>query len=361
MKKIIFFIESMRVGGAQKNLYYLINNLSKTKHIIYLVTFNGASIDYKLDKNIHIIELNLSGFSNNIFVSLTKNLIKILKFRITIKKIDPEVVISFISTTNVLVIFASLFLKKKIIISERNDPEKQKIGKIWTFLRLISYRLASLITINSIHGYEFIKNKMRIKKVKYIPNFFIRKPEQKGKANLKNFILAVGRLHTQKGFDILINDFVKFKNQKKNNLKLVILGEGDELNYLKKLVPKRYKDEILFLGKTDPSPYYKGCKLFVIPSRYEGSPNVLFEAMAFGLTIIVRKSSKEIQNYLKNMSNAILIDRDKYINSIDEGIDFCMKNEHLAKKFGINAKKSINSYDNRKILKKWTEMINQAM
>ena len=154
---------------------------------------------------------------------------------------------------------------------------------------------------------------------------------------------------------------LNLKIKKKNNLKLVILGEGDELNYLKKLVPKRYKDEILFLGKIDPSPYYKGCKLFVIPSRYEGSPNVLFEAMAFGLTIIVRKSSKEIQNYLKNMSNAILIDRDKYINSIDEGIDFCMKNEHLAKKFGINARKSINSYDNRKILKKWTEMINQAM
>ena len=61
------------------------------------------------------------------------------------------------------------------------------------------------------------------------------------------------------------------------------------------------------------------------------------------------------------MSNAILIDRDKNINSIDEGINFCIKNQDLAKKFGINAKKSINSYDNRKILKKWTEMINQAM
>ena len=361
MKKIIFFIESMRVGGAQKNLYYLINNLSKTKHAIYLVTFNRTSIDYKLDKNVNIIELNLPGSSNNIFISLTKNLVKILKFRITIKKINPEVVISFISTTNVLVILASLFLKKKTIISERNDPEEQKIGRIWTFLRFISYRLASLITINSIHGYEFIKNKMRIKKVKYIPNFFIRNSEPKVKANLKNYILAVGRLHIQKGFDILINDFVKFKNQQKNNLKLVILGEGDELNYLKKLVPKRYKNEILFLGKIDPSPYYKSCKLFIIPSRYEGSPNVLFEAMAFGLTIIVRKSSKEIQNYLKNRSNAILIDRDKNINSIDEGINFCIKNQDLAKKFGINAKKSINSYDNRKILEKWTKIINQAI
>ena len=109
MKKIIFFIESMRVGGAQKNLYYLINNLSKTKHAIYLVTFNRTSIDYKLDKNVNIIELNLPGSSNNIFISLTKNLVKILKFRITIKKINPEVVISFISTTNVLVILASLF------------------------------------------------------------------------------------------------------------------------------------------------------------------------------------------------------------------------------------------------------------
>ena len=224
------------------------------------------------------------------------------------------------------------------------------------FLQVFS----SLITINSIHGYEFIKKKMRIKKVEYIPNFFIRNPEQKDKVNLGNFILAVGRLHTQKGFDILINDFVKFKN-KKNNIKLIILGEGDELNYLKKLVPERYKDEILFLGKINPSPYYKSCKLFVIPSRYEGSPNVLFEAMAFGVTIIVRKSSKEIENYLRNMSNAILIDKDKHIKSIDEGIDFCMKNKHLAKKFGINAKKSINSYDNRKILKKWTKMINQAM
>ena len=133
MKKIIFFIESMRVGGAQKNLNYLINNLSKTKHVIYLVTFNRASIDYKLDKNIHITELNLPGFSKNIFVSLTKNLVKIFKFRITIKEINPDLVISFISTTNILVILSSLFLKKKSLFQREMTLKNKKSEKFGHF------------------------------------------------------------------------------------------------------------------------------------------------------------------------------------------------------------------------------------
>ena len=81
--------------------------------------------------------------------------------------------------------------------------------------------------------------------------------------------------------------------------------------------------------------------------------------MAFGLTIIVRKSSQEIEQHLTNRTDAIMIDKDLIINSIDEAIHFCIKNKNLVRKFGLNAKKKINSYDNNKILKKWIDIINQ--
>ena len=358
MKKVIFFIESLQTGGAQKNLIYLANSLSKKKYKVFLVTYNHIPDEYKIENQVNRIKLDLSAPSKHFFSSFLNNLKRIKEFRFIIKSKNPDVIVSFIGTTNILISISAIFLKKKIIISERNDPEKQEIGKIWRFLSNFTYRMASIITINSRHGFDFLKKKLNRTNIYFVPNFVIPISSTNKKINLQNFILSIGRLTKQKGFDKLIKSFVEYKDSKKNNLKLVILGEGEDLFFLKKLIPRKYKNEILFLGKVDPFPYYKNCRIFVLASRFEGTPNVLFEAMSHGITIIVRKSGLGMDEYLKNMENAIIVDKNKDINSLSEAIDYCLSNPNLSRQMGLNAQKIIRLSNNQNILDKWMQLIN---
>lgn len=359
MKKILFFVESLQVGGAQKNLCFLANELSKQRYSVTLITYHKTSDEYQLDKKVRRVKLNLSKKSSNLIQSITNNLVRILKFRYYIKIINPDVIISFIGSTNVITNFAGIFLKKKIIISERNDPQKQNSKKIWLLLKNFSYRISDTITVNSLHGYEFLKQKFKKKNIIYIPNFIYSIVNNKNKVLNENFVMAVGRLTSQKGFDLLINEFLSYKHATKNKLKLIILGEGDDLNSLKRMVPKDYDEEILFLGKTDPYPYYKKCKMLIISSRYEGIPNILLEGMILGLTMIVANSNVGIDAYLTNMKNAIILDKDNKINSISKAIKFVLKNPKISKELGFNANQQIKLHDNQKIINQWKELIDK--
>ena len=88
-------------------------------------------------------------------------------------------------------------------------------------------------------------------------------------------------------------------------VKLIIIGAGTEYNYLKNLTNKLLLgDHVDFLGNIyNPYSYMKNCDLFVLPSMYEGLPNVLIEALVCETHILATNcpggSSEIIQNYGK--------------------------------------------------------------
>lgn len=96
-------------------------------------------------------------------------------------------------------------------------------------------------------------------------------------------IFSAGRLDPQKGFDLLIDVAVKVKQQNLN-WQFIIAGEGKIKNQLKNIAEKKGVSSIIhFIGFSYKIPtLLKSCDIFVLPSRYEGMPNALLEAMAMG-------------------------------------------------------------------------------
>ena len=139
------------------------------------------------------------------------------------------VVVSFIGITNILVVFASLLLRKRIVVSERNDPARQPINIFWKLLRRITYPLADKVVTNNRGSMPYLGRFVGSCKLIYIPNngavkfaddvFSDRKPNKT--------VLAVGRLHPQKAFDITIDAFAK-SSLAQQDWRLVIIGEGDQ-------------------------------------------------------------------------------------------------------------------------------------
>ena len=345
----------MERGGAQKNVYNLIQKIDIKKFEINLLTFSEAKECYYNLSNIKKKFLNLSFKSNNFFHGILNNLKRILILRNFIKENNPDTILSFIYTTNILVILASVFLKKKIIVCERNDPKFQKISFFWNSLRKIFYGKASFVTVNSMHAKKYLLKYVDDRKLKYLPNFTITKKQPQKKIRLNNFILAIGRLEYQKGFDLLINDFTKI-SQKKSDLKLVILGEGSQLNNLKKLVPKSNKN-IIFAGNQDSVAYFNSCKVFVLSSRFEGTPNVLIEAMSFEKPIIIYKNSIGISEYVRDMKEAIILDQNPVMNTLDKALIFIRENNKEIKKISMNAKKKFLELNNEEIFRSWLKIL----
>ena len=116
----------------------------------------------------------------------------------------------------------------------------------------------------------------------------------------KPVIMGMGRLTYQKDFETLIKAF--FYVNKRLDSRLLILGEGELKKQLEELsINLGIREKIDFLGfKNNPYPYLKKADLFVLSSRWEGSPNALVEALALGTPVVSTDCESGPREILKN-------------------------------------------------------------
>jgi len=98
---------------------------------------------------------------------------------------------------------------------------------------------------------------------------------------------TVARLHKQKGMEYFI-DAAAGVLQKKNNVKFIIVGDGPDRQKLEnKVTDSNLQDKVYFTGyRNDSSELISVFDIFVLPSLWEGTPNVVLEAMGYGIPVI---------------------------------------------------------------------------
>ena len=105
----------------------------------------------------------------------------------------------------------------------------------------------------------------------------------------KKYFLAVGRLTKQKNFEYLINEFIMFKNDfDDKNIKLLIIGDGEEKNKLIKLIKKKnFSEEIEIINRTENVyKYMLNAEAFILSSLWEEMGFVIVEASLCNCFII---------------------------------------------------------------------------
>ena len=354
-KKIIFIISELNYGGTQKTVIKLIENLIKDNFFIDIITFEKTKKKFFKNKKINYVPLNLFTKSKNKLFGILNNINRVFLIRKILKKKQESIVLCFLPSTNIISLIANLFLKNKIIISERNDTKNQPIGYIWAVLRIIFYRFASVIVCNSKQSFSYLNTFVPKKKLKYIPNYIHIKKNLR--TYPKKIILSIGRMHLQKGFEILINGFNK-SWACKYGWKLVLIGNGPEKKNLFKLVNKlNLRKYVKILNFTEPTKWYKSCGIFALLSRYEGMPNVVLEASSFKLPIIVSKGTGGALDFIINNKTG-LVTKDNSANEASKKINLLLENKSLRKKLGNNAFKKIKAIaDYEKIYSLWKKII----
>ncbi len=126
-------------------------------------------------------------------------------------------------------------------------------------------------------------------------------------------ITAMGRLTYQKGFDVLLHALSIVKQNM--DVKLIIIGDGELKSMLLNQAFKlRLQNNVKFLGfKENPYPYIKNSDLFVLSSRWEGSPNALTEALALGVPCVSTDCETGPREILQNGKLGPLVEVDNHI------------------------------------------------
>ena len=202
-------------------------------------------------------------------------------------------------------------------------------------------------------------------KLIYIPNGVDTKKFSPGESKIKNkyndnkIVLYFGRLHYQKNVDLLIRSF-KYVKEKIDNVKLVIIGTGNQYEKLKKM--SAYDSDIImtgFISDEDLVDYMRAADIVVFPSRGENASFTIMEAMACELPVV----SSKVGNAKKILGDGRGILLEKYTEK--EVANICvdvLSNEKKAEKIGKNARKYVeehHSWDN--ISKKTEELYREII
>ncbi len=156
-------------------------------------------------------------------------------------------------------------------------------------------------------------------------------------------VFSSGRLDYQKGFDLLIYVAVKAKGLSLN-WQFIIAGEGKLKSELASMAEKSgVSDMIQFIGFTNEiSTHLKAADIFVLPSRYEGMPNALLEAMSVGKASVasaVNGAPELVEDGISGFLTA-----SENVSQIFDNMHKLLTNEELRKSMGNKAKLRVKEY-----------------
>lgn len=354
---VAIFTMSMGKGGTERVISNLCNECLVKKYQISIVTYLKWNCEYQLARKIHTYTLE-AGREDGIIDKMLGLITVGKKYVKLMQKIKADIILAFLPRPCLL---ACLMHKKvgiPVIGSYRSDPEYDMPNLLTRFMVRMLYNRADGFVFQTSQARDFFYKKLR-RKSKIIMNPVNEKAIRESfKGERLKRIVSVGRFVEGKNYPLLIRAFASLA-QAFEEYTLWIYGKQDDSLGIKELAESLgVAERVVFAGQTDDiyDAIYDA-SLFVLPSKSEGVPNALMEAMAMGLPVIATDCPcGGPAELVQNGENGILVpneDEKALVNAMNE----MLADEGRAAQMGERALDIGIRYSGQKIYREWEEYI----
>ena len=291
------------------------------------------------------------------------------RIRHALKSRNPKLILGFTTLGSVLAVLASRGLRVPVVAAERVDPQGhgQRIGRLRTSIRNAFYARADHVVVQTSRARQALSwlDDDRISSIANpVHSVAGRAHPEKPGPDGRYRLLGVGRLDTQKGFDLLISAFAQV-SQRFPDWDLVIHGEGPERAALEALARRSPAGRITLPGITSEiEAALLGAHALAFPSRYEGFPNALAEAMAAGLPVLGFRDVSGVEDLIVSTptvaATGLLADPTAPIASLMDALVQLMGNPSLRSQLGVKARHHVAAFSPQIHYEKWERLLTRV-
>ena len=366
--KLLFRHRSMEMGGVEKVMLSLMNNLDREKfEMTVCLNLNQGELRDEFPSHVRKVYLTdgKEDFSKNKIIQK----IQLFQRRQKLEKLrkNPEIVDREYLKENYDIEIGMTYNDFEPVLNSSNKNSK-KVG--WFHSEIQVPKLQPLVPKILEHFPQFhymiycsekIKNLMH----EHYPNLNYPKEsviinaipieEIKQKANAdfllpnaeSKIFVSVGRLHTRKGYHKLMDAHKKLLNEGFQHT-VIIIGDGEELpNLLEQQKNLGVEKSFVFAGnQMNPYPFIKNADFFIMPSESEAWPLVIAEALILQKPIIATKVG-DVESMIEDRKTGYLIDYDTH--EIYVAMKEFLTNEKLVSDLRENLTAIEKQFDNKKI------------
>jgi glycosyltransferase involved in cell wall biosynthesis len=252
--------------------------------------------------------------------------------------------------------FVSVFigkqiLRKPVLVKTASSGKTSDLKLLVEFplggfqSRYLLRKMDYLVAVSKMSGKDFIECGYPESRIVFIPNGVEIASKEASQTNAVADVVTTTRFSKEKGVDILLKA-CKIILQKEKNIKLTIIGDGPLKSEVRKMAQSlEISESVKFTGlSNNVATYLRHADLFVLPSRTEGMPNALLEAMSYGIASIATKvggnsellggEDKEIRigEYVI-ARNGLLVNPDDVVG-LSEGILYLVRHKEEREELG---------------------------
>jgi len=359
---VAFVLQGLEAGGSEHIVSQLCNHFAAQGWTVTLFAFEHRTTHpyYSHDPAVRIVPLGMKSERRGLIGGLRAMRARCVLLRKALEVMQPDIVVSFLTRTNVIATVAARPLGIPVIVSERNNPALQKVGPVWGALRRWAYpRSAGLVTMTK-GAMRYFTQSMKVKAT-VIPNPATLPERPLPRTSDGRTIGAVGRLVDQKGFDLLLEAFARAAPQIPD-WKLVIWGEGANRSALESQRADLGLDgRVALPGVTErPGEWISRSDMFVFSSRFEGWGLVVGEAMAAGLPVVSFDCEWGPAEMIEDGRSGFLIPNGD-VEAMARAIVITCGDEDLRRRLADAAQLRMQNFTPDRIFAAWQEVITDAL
>lgn len=365
--RVACVIAGMQAGGAERVMAQLCNHLAARGHDVTLITLAPASQEsfYELSDRVRLSPLGRLTTGTGL-ARVARVAAWLTGLRTTLRSLRPHVVISFVDLTNVMVLLANIGLGLPVIASERIDPAAyaHRLSGLDRALRRLMYSRANRIVVQTRRAAKFF-GRYPSSMLVTIPNPVpvsspVAQPDQPS-IDGRFRIVGIGRLDHQKGFDILVDSFARLATSFPD-WDVVIFGQGpDCAKLLAQIESHGLTGRVELKGVTkDIAKEAADSHIIAFPSRYEGFPNALAEAMAAGLPAVAFENVSGVEDLVVSGESGILIrdqERPEGPEQFSDALRQLMASAELRANMGATARAQVHRFRPDIVFAQWDQLI----